>query len=73
MPGWSSADPVVRFMIIAGKHGKRCSGTGKYGGSVTEASKEGQHPIYPVSSCENNDAPYGSYNHVKSEVGWQRS
>lgn len=32
-----------------------------------------KHPIYPVSSYENDDAPYGSYNHVKSEAGWQRS
>jgi len=42
-------------------------------GNVTEASKEGQHPIYPVSSCENDDALYGSYSHVKSETGLQRS
>lgn len=30
--------------------------------NVTEASKEGQNPIYPVFSCENKDALYGSYN-----------
>lgn len=42
-------------------------------GNVTEAGEEGQHPIYPVSNCENNYALYGSYNHVTSETGLQRS